>query len=110
MTREKIATPPEFARHMGDNDWKLDVWVQPGAKKNDLAGVYQGCVKVRLNAPAADNKANKALVSYLASKLGLKKNQIQLESGRTNRRKVLAVVSSREPDWERLVPSGSNNV
>ncbi|WP_147821583.1 DUF167 domain-containing protein [Salidesulfovibrio onnuriiensis] len=106
MIRETIKTLPEFARQKGDSHWNLDVWVQPGARKNGLAGTYQGCLKVRLNAPAVDNKANKALVAYLADQLGLKKNQVTLESGQSNRRKVLAVDSRREPDWERLVPSG----
>lgn len=106
MIRDTENTHPEFAKKQGENCWKLDVWVQPGAKRNDVAGLYQGCVKVRLNAPAVDNKANKALVSYMAEQLGLKKNQIRLKSGLTNRRKVLAVNCRKEPDWELLVPSG----
>lgn len=106
MIREKIRTLPEFARQKGDNRWNLDIWVQPGARKNSLAGLYQGCLKVRLSAPAVDNKANKALVVYLAKQLGLKKNQVKLESGQTNRKKVLAVNSRREPEWELLAPSG----
>lgn len=86
--------------------WTLAVWVQPGAKKNDVAGEYQGCLKVRLAAPAVDNKANKALVKYIAGLLSLKANQIELTAGMTSRRKTLTLSASIEPDWNGLPDTG----
>lgn len=100
--RETTHTTPQFVRSNSGKGWRLDVWVQPGAKRSGTAGLYQGCLKVRLNAPAVDNKANKALVSYVAETLGLKKKQVSLKSGQTNRRKVLALDCGNEPDWELL--------
>lgn len=55
-------------------------------------------MKIRLNAPAVDNKANKALTAFLAKALGVKKSQIVIEAGQTNRRKRLAVNTAAEPD------------
>ncbi len=46
-----------------------------------------------------DNKANKALVAYVAETLGLRKSQVSLESGQTSRRKVLIIRSESEPEW-----------
>lgn len=106
MNQEALTHHPPFARKNNHCRWLLDVWVQPGAKKTALAGEYQGCVKIRVSAPAVDNKANKVLVSFIAETLGLKKKQIHMESGQTNRRKVLSVDSVVEPEWERLVPAG----
>ncbi|WP_353618299.1 DUF167 domain-containing protein [Pseudodesulfovibrio nedwellii] len=82
----------------------MAVWVQPGARKSDLAGLYQGCAKIRLNAPAVDNKANKSLVKFVAELLKVKKSQVAIVSGHTNRRKLLAISPTGEPDWSNLLP------
>ncbi|WP_279593483.1 DUF167 domain-containing protein [Pseudodesulfovibrio sp. S3-i] len=84
----------------------MDVWAQPGAKKNEIAGEYQECLKIRLNAPAVDNKANKGLVKFLAELLKLKKNQVVIVSGYTNRRKRLILNTAVEPDWKSLLSGG----
>ncbi len=78
--------------------------MQPGARKSEVVGEYQGCVKIRLQAPAVDNKANKALVAYVAKLLNLKKSQVVIESGHTNRKKRLALNTAVELDWKRLLP------
>jgi len=95
-----------FVSKVGDG-WRIAVWVQPGARKNGLAGLYQNCVKIRLNAPAVDNKANKALVAYVAKLLKKKKSQVVMEAGFVSRKKLLAIKSAAEPDWEALVPDGT---
>ena len=79
--------------------WRLNVWVQPGANRNEPVGLYQDCCKIKLSAPPVDNKANKALVAYVAETLGLRKSQVSLESGQTSRRKVLIIRSESEPEW-----------
>ncbi|QGY41294.1 DUF167 domain-containing protein [Pseudodesulfovibrio cashew] len=88
----------EFVSKSGKG-WILHVWVQPGAKKTEVAGEYQGCVKIRLGAPAVDNKANKALVAYIAKLLKVKKSQVVIESGLTNRRKRLTIDGAAKPDF-----------
>ena len=69
-----------------------------------MVGLYQQCLKIRLNAPAVDNKANKALVAYVAKLLKMKKSQVVLEAGFTSRKKLLTVNTAAEPDWKALVP------
>ena len=104
-----MATPlPAYLSQTTADSWRLQVWVQPGAKKSELAGEYQGCLKLRLSAPAVDNKANKALVKYVASLVGLKATQVQLESGHTSRKKTLSLTSDSEPIWERITTANPN--
>ena len=78
--------------------------MQPGARKSGVVGLYQQCLKIRLNAPAVDNKANKALVAYVAKLLKMKKSQVVLEAGFTSRKKLLILNTAAEPDWKALVP------
>jgi uncharacterized protein (TIGR00251 family) len=78
------------------------VRVQPGAKKSLFAGVQDGRLRVRLTAPAVENKANRALVALVAEALGLRSAQVALVSGESGRLKRLRVEADDEPDWTRL--------
>jgi hypothetical protein len=91
-----------FIDFVGADRWRLRVWVQPRAKKDECMGVYQDCLKIRLRAPAADNKANQALCRFLASKLGLRKAAVELSNGQTSRKKTIYIVTRDEPDWTLL--------
>ncbi|OGR40340.1 MAG: hypothetical protein A2051_07870 [Desulfovibrionales bacterium GWA2_65_9] len=95
--------PPVFIRQAGSGDWRIRVHVQPGAKRDELAGLFQESLKVRLTAPAVDNKANGALVNFLANLLGLRRSQVSLASGQTSRNKSLRVLAETEPDWSKLM-------
>lgn len=86
--------------------WLLPVWVQPRARKDSVVGVVDGRLKLRIAAPAVENKANAALMTYVAGRLGLRRHQVELISGATGRKKTLRIVADREPEWERLTPAG----
>lgn len=77
---------------------QIRIWVQPGAKKTELAGLYQGCIKIRLKAPPVDNKANRELVAFLAHTLGLKPRHIRLTSGQNSRKKIFHIQMDAQPD------------
>ncbi|MDR1322844.1 MAG: DUF167 domain-containing protein [Candidatus Margulisbacteria bacterium] len=72
---------------------KFPIYVQPGAKQTGFAGYFAGKIKIKLNAPAQDNKANQELIVFLAKKLNLAKNNILLVQGLTNRHKVVSIDS-----------------
>lgn len=78
------------------------VKVQPGAKKTELAGLSEGLLRVRLAAPAVDNKANAALLEFMASQLGIRKNKISLAAGDKSRQKRLFVPREAGPDFSGL--------
>ena len=99
----KESAPPVFIRQAGNGDWRIRVHVQPGAKRDELAGLFQESLKVRLTAPAVDNKANGALVDFVAKRLGLRRSQVSLASGQSSRSKSLRVLAETEPDWSKLM-------
>jgi len=90
---------PVYARSAGEGEWRIRVWVQPGAKRDELAGLHQDHLKIRLGAPAVDNKANQALVAFVAGLLGLKRSQVSLETGHSSRQKTLCLHTAAEPVW-----------
>ncbi|MBY0346606.1 MAG: DUF167 domain-containing protein [Neisseriaceae bacterium] len=67
----------------------LAIYVQPGAKKNQLAGEFDGQLKMRLQAPPVEGLANAALVAWWAKSLGLPKRDVVLLSGEKSRHKRL---------------------
>ena len=98
---EKLPAPV-WASPLAENCWQLLVYVQPGAKKSDIAGEMDGRLRLRIAAQAIDNKANKALMAFVAKRLGVRPNRVCLEAGDTSRKKTLKVLDLPEPDWNAL--------
>ena len=69
----------------------LTVKVQPRASATALAGVDPEWLRIRLQAPPVDGKANKALRAYLAKTLGVPKRSVTLISGETSRLKRVGI-------------------
>lgn len=75
-----------------DNGVAFRVRVQPGAAKNQIAGVQGDALKVKISAPPVKGKANKALIHFLADQLGVKRSQVKILSGHTTRIKKIQIV------------------
>jgi len=73
----------------------LSVRAQPGAKKTAILGLYgEGAavqLKIAVQAPPLDGRANAALISFLAKTFSLPKNRVELLSGGSSRSKVFAL-------------------
>lgn len=79
----------------------LSLHVQPRAAKNELAGIHDGALKIRLTTPPVDGKANKAVIAFLARKLKVPKSSVRLRSGLKNRRKQVWICSLDEENVRR---------
>ncbi len=70
----------------------LAVRAQPGAKKTAIAGIYgEGAsaqLKIAVQAPPIEGRANTALIAFLADRFGIPKNSVELISGDLSRSKV----------------------
>ena len=71
----------------------LSLYVQPRAAKNELAGLHDGALKLRLTTPPVDGKANKAVISFISKLLKVPKSSVTLRSGLKNRRKQVLISS-----------------
>lgn len=66
----------------------LTIHLIPNAKKNQFIEIGDdGSVKLKLSAQPIENKANEALIVFLAKELSLKKSQIELIKGHKSRTK-----------------------
>ncbi|MBS0335907.1 MAG: DUF167 domain-containing protein [Proteobacteria bacterium] len=71
----------------------LQVHVQPGASRTEVAGLHGDCLKIRLSARAVEGEANACLVEFIAAALGVAKRAVSIDSGASSRRKRVAVQS-----------------
>ncbi|OIP41149.1 YggU family protein [Candidatus Desantisbacteria bacterium CG2_30_40_21] len=69
----------------------LNIKLQPSASKNEIVGQEGQFIRVRVQSPPVDGKANKALINLLAKELGVKKAQVSIISGQTSRMKRVQV-------------------
>ena len=74
----------------------LALHVQPNARKNEIVGLHGDALKVKIAAPAADNKANAALIAFLSETLDVPKSAVTLRHGATGRRKVVEITGGPE--------------
>ena len=82
---------PETAFKSTAEGCTLRCRVQPGASRSSVVGAYGEEVKIALQAPPVDGKANAALCKMLAELCGISKGLVAIRSGETNRSKVVAV-------------------
>jgi uncharacterized protein (TIGR00251 family) len=83
----------DFYRWEGD-DLLIRLHVQPRASRNEIDGVHDGALKVRITAPPVDGKANQQLQYLLADTFGVARGAVELTAGEGSRRKTFRV---REP-------------
>ena len=90
---------PEYVTQVEEGLFRLSLWVQPGAKENAFCGLHQGSLKLKIQAPANEGKANKEVIAFLARQFGVKRSRIRLESGQRTRVKRILLATDNEPDW-----------
>ena len=69
----------------------LELHVQPGARCSEFAGMHGERIKVRIAAPAVDDKANSALVEFLAGYFGVPRRNVSILSGVKSRSKRVSI-------------------
>lgn len=67
------------------------VKVIPRARQNQIVGIEGEAIKIRLNAPPVEGKANDALIEFLADGLKVARAHIEIVAGQTARRKIVRV-------------------
>ena len=69
----------------------LNVRVVPRASKDGIQGVLGDALKVRIQAPPVEGKANTYLVKYLSKHWKIPRSSIEILSGETGRNKRLRI-------------------
>jgi uncharacterized protein len=76
----------------------MEVYVQPKASRNELVGIHEGTLKVRLTAPPVEGEANKECVKFLAKLLNISKSRVEVVQGYKSRHKTILILGSTGDD------------
>jgi uncharacterized protein len=79
------------------------VRVQPRASREEIAGVVEGALKIKLLAPAMENRANEALIEFLASLLKTSKSAVRIRNGEQSRTKRIEIFGVSRQQVESLL-------
>ena len=74
-----------------ESETKIPLRVHLNATKNEVMGLADGVLQVKVSAPPVKGKANKELIDFLSRVLGVGRSQISIIKGHTSRNKVIAI-------------------
>lgn len=85
----------------------LAVRAQPGARKTSIVGVYgegvSAQLKIAVQAPPIEGRANSALVAFLSDFFGVPKGSVELITGELSRSKVFLLRGVSEQTAQHLI-------
>lgn len=86
---------------------RFRVRLQPRASRDEVAGVLDGALRVRLHAPPVDGAANDALVAFLAERLSVPRRGVRIVTGATSRMKTIEIEGVTSADVARLADANA---
>jgi uncharacterized protein (TIGR00251 family) len=75
----------EITENVAGGTVVFSVRLQPQASHDEVVGELQGALKIRVQAPAVDGRANEGLIDFLAQLLNLPKSAVRILSGERSR-------------------------
>ncbi|MBA7655959.1 hypothetical protein ES703_63871 [subsurface metagenome] len=96
----------EKALFTKDKDFLLlRLKVIPGAERNQIIGLKNQELTVKIKAPAREGKANQELAKFLAKSFGIPRSAVKLVKGGHSRHKVIRFPRAAAPCIERYLSS-----
>jgi len=96
-------TPLDVQAHPQKGTVSFAVRVQPRASKNEVCGVMDGALRVRLQAPAVEDRANDVLCVFLGGLLKRPKSAVRILAGQRSRLKRVVISGVTPAEIEALV-------
>ena len=77
--------------NLKNNNLAFNVYVQPRASRNKIAGMHGNAIKICVTAPPVENKANGAVIHFFANLFGVPKSAVSIKSGGQGRNKKVLI-------------------
>jgi uncharacterized protein (TIGR00251 family) len=76
-----------------ENGVTVNIRALPNADRNEISGIHGNALKVRVQSPPVDGKANKALIKFISKKTRISKSKITILRGLKGRDKTIAITT-----------------
>lgn len=81
----------------------LQIHIQPRASKNEVVGIYNGALKIRVTSPPVEGAANDLLMRFISKWLELPKSGVEIVSGDKSRHKILKIQGASMAEVSKLI-------
>lgn len=88
---------------MRETPLTITVQVQPRSSSDEIIGVHEGRLKIRISAPPVDGKANERLTEVIAKAFGVSKSSVEIVKGHHSRVKTINISGIGREDYETLL-------
>lgn len=78
------------------NGISIKVTVVPNSSKSMAVGIFDGVLKLKLNSPPIEGKANKEVIEYFSKLINVPKTSIEISKGNKNKVKTLLIKGDRD--------------
>ena len=78
----------------------LKLRIVPNARRSEVVGVHGDAIKIKVQAPPLDGKANEVLREFLAEQLQIHTRSVEIIGGEKSRDKTVAITDV-EPETAR---------
>ena len=99
----RLSQPMSFTGPADQGGALVHVKVVPGASRSRIAGLLGDRLRVQIAAPAERGKANAALLSLLAEKLGCRSGELRVVRGHTSPQKSVHIPGRSPTEVERCL-------
>jgi uncharacterized protein len=79
-----------------DNGIRFSAIIQPRSSKNEVIGIYNDALKIRLTSPPVDGEANKSCMRFFAKWLGISPSKVSIVQGFSSKNKTIEVIDLTE--------------
>jgi hypothetical protein len=79
-----------------ENGIKLSVKIVPNSSRCEIAGIVEESLKIKLDVPPVEGKANEKCIKFLSKVLGVPKTSINIVCGETSKNKILFIKGDAE--------------
>ncbi len=91
MVKKPARRMPPDVQNAEETQAKIAVQIYPGAAKNEITGMQNDVLRIKIAAPPVKGKANKELIEYLSHLLGITKDRIEIIKGATSKNKLISI-------------------
>jgi uncharacterized protein (TIGR00251 family) len=77
-----------------DRGLTFAVRIVPRASRSEIAGEYNGALRIRIAAPPVEGAANRELVRLLAKSFKLPQNAVEIVSGAGSKHKIVCIAGA----------------
>ncbi|PIP74074.1 MAG: hypothetical protein COW89_01195 [Nitrospinae bacterium CG22_combo_CG10-13_8_21_14_all_47_10] len=81
----------QFRINPCENGIRFSAVIQPRSSQNEVSGIHNNSLKIRLTSPPVDGAANKTCIKFLAKWLGVSPSRISIVAGLSNKNKTIEI-------------------